>query len=137
VIGPERSSRLYPLGSVARAGGTIVAGSDWNVSSLNPLEAIQVAVTRRDPDGPAGPPWLPNEVVSLDRILAAYTIEGARANFQERETGSITVGKAADLIVLDRDLTAIPPSEIHATRVLLTMLEGGVVFGDPNAVRAR
>jgi len=137
VIGPERSSRLYPLGSVARTGGTIVAGSDWNVSSINPLEAIQVAVTRRDPDGPPGPPWLPAEVVSLDRILAAYTIVGARANFQENETGSITVGKAADLIVLDHDLTAISPFEIHATHVLLTMLEGHVVFGDVNALRGR
>jgi predicted amidohydrolase YtcJ len=137
VIGPERSSRLYPLGSVARTGGTIVAGSDWNVSSINPLEAIQVAVTRRDPDGPPGPPWLPAEVVSLDRILAAYTIVGARANFQEHETGSITVGKAADLIVLDHDLTAISPFEIHATHVLLTMLEGRVVFGDVNALRGR
>ncbi|HTG54240.1 MAG TPA: amidohydrolase family protein, partial [Gemmatimonadaceae bacterium] len=137
VIGPERSSRLYPLGSVARTGGTIVAGSDWNVSSINPLEAIQVAVTRRDPDGPPGPPWLPAEVVSLDRILAAYTIVGARANFQENETGSITVGKAADLIVLDHDLTAISPFEIHATHVLLTMLEGRVVFGDVTALRGR
>lgn len=137
VIGPERSSRLYPLGSVARTGGTIVAGSDWNVSSMNPLEAIQVAVTRRDPDGPPGPPWLPAEVITLDRILAAYTIEGARANFQERETGSITVGKAADLIVLDRDITAISPFEIHAAHVLLTMLNGKVVFGDANALRAR
>ena len=76
-------------------------------------------------------------MVSLDRILAAYTIVGARANFQENETGSITVGKAADLIVLDHDLTAISPFEIHATHVLLTMLEGRVVFGDVNALRGR
>ena len=136
VLGPERSSRLYPIGSVVRAGGTIVGGSDWIVSSMDPLAAIQVAVTRRDPDAPAGPPWLPNEVVTLDRILAAYTIEGARADFQERETGSISVGKAADLLVLDRDLTAVPPADIHRARAVLTMLEGKAVFGDAAKLRA-
>ena len=136
ILGPERSLRLYPMGSVARTGGTLVAGSDWIVSSMNPLEAIQVAVTRRDPLAPAGPPWAPKELVTLDQILAAYTINGARANFQERETGSIVVGKAADMIVLDHDLTAIPPTQIHSTRVLLTLLEGKAVFGDPAALRA-
>jgi len=131
VLGPERSSRLYPLGAVARAGGTIVGGSDWNVSSMNPLEAIQVGVTRRDPGAPAGPPWLPDQVVSLDRMLRAYTIMGAFANFQERRTGSIEVGKAADLILLDRDLFAIPAVQIHSTGVLLTLLNGHPVFRDP------
>jgi hypothetical protein len=128
VLGPERSSRLYPIGSVARAGGTIVGGSDWIVSSLNPLDAIQVAVTRRDINAPAGPAWLPNELVSLDVMLRAYTIVGAFANFQEKTTGSIEVGKAADLIVLDRDLFVIPATQIHSTRVLLTLLDGRVVY---------
>jgi predicted amidohydrolase YtcJ len=128
VLGPERSSRLYPIGSVARTGGTVVGGSDWIVSSLNPLDAIQVAVTRRDPNAPAGPPWIPNEVVSLDLMLRAYTIVGAFANFQEKTTGSIEIGKAADLVVLDHDLFAIPATQIHSTRVLLTLLDGQIVF---------
>ena len=106
VLGPERSSRLYPIGSVARAGGTLVGGSDWIVSSMNPFEAMQVAVTRRDPFEGPGAPWNPKEAVSLEQILTAYTINGARANFQERETGSIETGKAADLVLLDRDLFA-------------------------------
>ena len=60
----------------------------------------------------------------------------APVSFQEKETGSIVAGKAADLIVLDHDLTAIPPTQIHSTRVLLTLLEGKAVFGDPAALRA-
>lgn len=130
VLGPERSSRLYPMGSVAAAGGTIVGGSDWGVSSLNPLEAIQVAVTRRAPDALAGEPWLPRERVSLARMIAAYTIEGARLAFDERITGSIEAGKAADLIVLDRDLFAIPPEQISRARVLLTLLDGHELYHD-------
>jgi predicted amidohydrolase YtcJ len=130
VLGAERSSRLYPLGSVAAAGGTIVGGSDWGVTSLNPLEAIEVGVTRRAPGAPAGAPWLPHERVSLARMIAAYTIEGARLAFDERITGSIAVGKAADLVMLDRDLFAIPPEQISRARVLLTLLDGHEVYRD-------
>src|SRR5690606_14537787 len=103
-IGPERAGRLYPLGGLQRAGATLVGGSDWSVMSMDPLPAIEVAVTRRAPRAPAGPPWLPEEVISLDAMLMAYTINGARLQLQEDETGSITVSKAADLVVLDRDL---------------------------------
>jgi predicted amidohydrolase YtcJ len=130
IIGPERSSRLYPLGSVAAAGGTIVAGSDWGVSSLNPLEAIEVGTMRCDPAGSSCTTWLPREKVSLDRMIAAYTIVGARLAFEERETGSITPGKAADLVVLDRDLFAVPPQEISRAHVLLTLLDGHDVYRD-------
>lgn len=131
VLGPERSSRLYPLGDVAAAGGTIVGGSDWGVSSLNPLEAMQVGVTRCDPAAAtACIAWLPRERVSLDRMIAAYTIEGARLAFDEKITGSITVGKAADLVMLDRDLFAIPPSQIAKAHVLLTLLDGHDVYRD-------
>jgi hypothetical protein len=131
VLGPERSRWLYPIGSVAKTGAVVVCGSDWSVSSMNPLEAIQVAVTRRDPALAAGPAWIPEEVVDLPAVLAGYTINGAYVNFQERETGSIEVGKAADLIVLDHNLFDVPPSEIHRTKVLLTLLEGKEVYRDP------
>ncbi|MEP7087463.1 MAG: amidohydrolase [Gemmatimonadota bacterium] len=131
VLGPERSSRLYPLGGVAAAGGTIVGGSDWGVSSLNPLEAIEVGVTRCDPAATvACVSWLPKERVSLDEMIAAYTIVGARLAFEEKISGSITVGKAADLIVLDRDLFAIPPAQISEAHVLLTFLDGRDVYHD-------
>jgi predicted amidohydrolase YtcJ len=131
VLGAERSSRLYPIGSVARTGATIVGGSDWAVSSMNPLEAIQVAVTRRALDAPAGEPWLPKEAVTLERMLAAYTINGARVSFEERETGSIEVGQAADLVLLDRDLFTVPPNEIHRARVLRTFVDGREIYTAP------
>jgi predicted amidohydrolase YtcJ len=136
ILGPERSSRLYPVGSVFRSGAVIVGGSDWSVSSLNPLEAIQVAVTRRSPEDKAGAPWLPGECIDLRTALAAYTVNGAYLCHREAEAGSIETGKAADLVVLDRDLLAISPFDIHNARVLLTLLEGKAVYRDP-ALAAR
>ncbi len=124
VLGPQRSRWLYPLASVARAGGVLVAGSDWPVSSMNPLEAIQVAMTRREPTAAAGPAWIPAERMELADMLAAYTIRGAYLNFEEATTGSLEVGKSADLVVVDRNLFRIPPEQIHAAKVLLTLLEG-------------
>ncbi len=130
ILGPKRSRWLYPIRSVADTGAVIVGGSDWSVTSMNPLDAIQVAVTRRGlKDGP-GPAWIPEELVDLSLMLAAYTINGAYVNFQETETGSIEVGKAADLIVLDRNLFDVPKHEIHRTKVLLTVLEGKEVYRD-------
>jgi predicted amidohydrolase YtcJ len=128
IIGPERSSRIYPIGSLARAGVLLVGGSDWSVTSMNPIAAIQVAVTRRGPRAVAGPAWLPDEVVTLDTMLAAYTINGARVQFQEDQVGSIKVGKAADLVVLDRDLAAMPPPEFRNAQVRYTFLEGRQVY---------
>jgi predicted amidohydrolase YtcJ len=128
ILGPERSRRLYPIGSLVRSGATIVGGSDWSVSSLNPLEAIQVAVTRRAPEDPAGAPWLPEELIDLPTALAAYTINGAYLSHQEEIAGSIQTGKAADLVVLDRNLFEIPSAEIHQVKVRMTLLEGKVVF---------
>lgn len=130
VLGPERSRWLYPIRSVAQTGAVIACGSDWSVSSMNPLDAIQVAVTRRGPKEPPGPAWLPEEVVDLPLMLAGYTINGAYVNFEEAETGSIEVGKAADLIVLDRNLFEIPAHEIHLAKVQLTLLEGQEVYRD-------
>lgn len=137
VLGPQRSRWLYPLRSVADTGAVIVGGSDWSVTSMNPLDAIQVAVTRRGlKDGP-GQAWLPQETVDLSLMLAAYTINGAYVNFQEKETGSIEVGKAADLIVLDRNLFDVPRHEIHQVKVLLTVLEGKEVYRDAKSAELK
>jgi len=131
ILGPARSRWLYPIGSVAATGAVIAGGSDWSVSSMNPLEAIQVAVTRRDPGGPPGEAWIPEERVDLATMLRAYTVNGAWLCHEERTRGSLEAGKAADLIVLDRDLFAIPSSEIGRARILLTLLDGREVFRDP------
>jgi len=131
VLGPERSRWLYPLGSVARTGAVLACGSDWPVTSLNPLDAIQVGVTRRDPAAGSGPAWLPDELVDRDAMLACFTRNGAFANFEETATGTIEPGKAADLIVLDRDPFTVPAAEIARIRVLLTLLEGQETWRDP------
>jgi hypothetical protein len=132
ILGPGRSRWLYPIGSVARTGAVIVGGSDWSVSSMNPLEAIQVAVTRRDPGAGPGEAWIPEERVDLTTMLRAYTVNGAWLSHDERWRGSLEAGQAADLIVLDRDLFALPPSEIGRVRVLLTLLDGREVYRHPS-----
>jgi predicted amidohydrolase YtcJ len=135
VLGEERSQWLYPIGSVARTGAVLACGSDWNVTPMNVPAAIQVAVTRRDPTPEERPKegeaWLPQHLVDLPAMLACYTINGAYTNFEERETGSIETGKAADLVVLDRNLFTVPKSEIVRTKVLLTLLEGRETWRDP------
>lgn len=129
-LGPARSRWIYPIGSLMASGAVVAGGSDWTVSTLNPLEAIQVAMTRQVPETPDGPVLVPEERVDLPRMLAAYTINAAFATRLERETGSLEAGKAADLIVLDRNLFTIPAREIGTARVLLTLLDGQTVWRD-------
>lgn len=129
-LGPDRSRSLYPIRSLVDSGATVVFGSDWSVSSMNPLLGIEVGVTRRDPSEPTSPPWIPQERVDLTTMLAGYTIEAARVNFLERDTGSIEPGKLADLVVLERDLFTVAPEAIGETAVLMTLLEGEVVYRD-------
>jgi predicted amidohydrolase YtcJ len=127
-LGPDRSRWQYPIASVVRSGAVVSGGSDWSVSSLNPLEAIETGVTHRPPGDTTQPPWNPIERVDLPTMLAMYTINAAYANHLERETGSIEVGKLADLIVLERNLFETPPEEIHSVRVLRTLLDGKTVY---------
>jgi len=129
-LGPERSARLYPIGSVYRSGAVVAFGSDWSVSSANPWEELQVAVTRMDPAGGTTEPFLPQQRIALPEALAAFTINAAWVNRLEKETGSIEVGKRADLVVLDRNLFAIPLTEIAHSRALVTLFGGRVVHGD-------
>jgi len=132
ILGPSRSRWLYPIGSVAKTGAVIAGGSDWSVSSMNPLEAIQVAVTRRGPDDPPGDAWIPEERVDLETMLRAYTINGAWLSHDEKSRGSLEPGKPADIIVLARNLFKIPALEIGRVKVLLTLLDGREVFRDPS-----
>lgn len=137
-LGPERSRWLYPIASVARTGAVLAAGSDWSVSSMNPLEAIEVAITRCDPElTTCDEPWIPEERVDLATMLAAYTIGGAYAGFEERESGSLEAGKLADLVVLDRNLFTTPAGEISETTVLLTLFEGRTVHGSLDSMKAK
>jgi predicted amidohydrolase YtcJ len=131
ILGPGRSRWLYPIGSVARTGALIAGGSDWSVSSMNPLEAIEVALTRRGPDDPPGEAWIPEERTDLETMLRAYTANGAWLSRDERTRGALAPGLAADLIVLDKDLFAVPAHEISRIRVLWTLLDGRTVYRDP------
>jgi predicted amidohydrolase YtcJ len=131
-LGPERSAWLYPFGALHRAGARFAGGSDWSVTSVNPLHAIQVAVTRRALDATAdAPAWLPDQRLDLPTALSAYTNGGAYVAFEEQDSGSIEVGKLADIIVLDQHLLQIPPEQLHRSRVLWTLFEGREVYRDP------
>lgn len=132
-LGPERAAWQYPFGSLARSGAQLCFGSDWPVSSPNPLWEIHTAVNRTVPPGyPYGGagsdvPFLPSERLDLATALAAFTIGSAYVNNRERETGSIETGKRADLVVLDRNLFSQPTDEIGLAEVDLTIIDGTVV----------
>ncbi len=127
-VGKKRAAHLYPIGSLALSGAVLVGGSDWPVSSLSPFDAIEVAVRRCEPGNPKSKAWLPLERASLCTMLDAYTINGAFIQHHETETGSLEVGKAADLIVVDQNLFVIKPELIHKTKILLTLLDGQPVY---------
>lgn len=129
-IGPDRSQWLYPLASVHSSGGMIAFGSDWSVSTANPFDQIETAITRMGSGGETTEPFLPEQRIDLPLAIAAFTIHAAYVNTHENDTGSIEAGKYADLIVLDRNLFAVEPTEISDTQVLLTMIEGQIVHGD-------
>ena len=144
-LGVERSRWLYPIRSILNAGTVVAFGSDWFVTSGNPLLGIETAITRRDPleksDSQlivrgdkelrdAVDTFVDHERIDLSEAIAAYTINGAYVNFMEKISGSIEVGKLADLIVLDRNLFDIKPHEISEVQVLLTLLDGEPVYGE-------
>jgi len=129
-LGPDRSRYLYPARSLLEAGALIAGGSDWGVSTFNPFEAMEHAVTRSE--GRDALALLPEQSVPLSVMVDAYTANAAYALRQEKTSGSLEAGKRADLIVLDRDIFAIDPFELHATRVLATYLDGREVHRDPS-----
>ncbi|MEE8311182.1 MAG: amidohydrolase [Candidatus Binatia bacterium] len=128
VIGEERTGWMYPFRALSETNAILTAGSDYPFTPLNPFLAIEVGMTRQAPLGPPSEPLIPDQALLLEELLAAYTINAAYQLHQEQLTGSIEVGKAADLIVLDRNLFDVPPTTISETTVLLTLLAGEVVF---------
>lgn len=128
IVGQERVDNFYAIKSIVDTGATLVGGSDWPVSSLNPLDAIEVAVRRQDPASPDGAILRASERVDLGTILDAYTRNGAWLMRLDDQTGSIESGKRADLIVLDRNLFDILPEEINEAKVLMTLLDGREVY---------
>jgi len=129
-IEPSQARWLYPIGSIYRTGAVVAFGSDWSVSSANPLEELEVAITRMGPHGETKEPFIPEERIDLPVAIAGFTINAAYVNFQDEKTGSIEKGKLADLIVLDHNLFKIKPEAISEAKVLLTLLGGTPVYGD-------
>lgn len=131
-LGPERAAWQYPFGALLRSGATLAAGSDWPVSSPDPLEGIHVAVNRVAPDSDGAPAFLPAERIGLAEALTAYTAGSAYVNHLD-DTGRVRVGALADLVVLDRDPFDRPLPEISATKVALTYVGGARVYAAQQA----
>ncbi|MFM9369859.1 amidohydrolase [Streptomyces sp. Da 82-17] len=128
-LGPERSAHQYPFGALLRSGATLAAGSDWPVSSPDPLQGIHVAVNRVLPETPYGSRvFLPEQRIDLGSALAAYTAGSAYVNHLDDVTGTLAPGFYADFAVLDRDPFAGPAEEIGATRVEQTFVGGRRVY---------
>ncbi len=123
-------THMYPIASLMRAGATVAYGSDWPVASANPFEGLEMAVTRREPGATSGERLAPTERVGLDTAVKNYTLQSARALYIEDRSGSLTVGKNADLVAVDQNIFDVPPERIGKTRVLVTMYRGEVVYGD-------
>jgi predicted amidohydrolase YtcJ len=131
-IGPERAGRGFAWRLIEQGGGRLAFGSDWPVVTPDVFRGLYCAVARKTREGKPAGGWQPRLAVSVESALRHYTIDAAWAGFGERERGSITVGKSADLVVLSRDILAAPPEEILKTRVLMTLLDGKPVWRDPS-----
>jgi predicted amidohydrolase YtcJ len=129
-LGTRRSAWQYPFGSLQRAGSLLASGSDWPVSTANPLEIIHTTVNRA-PAGATGPsalPFLGEQALSLADALIAHSLGTAYLNHDEGRSGSIEIGKAADIVILDRDIFAAPVAEIGSATVAYTIIGGEIVY---------
>jgi predicted amidohydrolase YtcJ len=126
--GPDRASRAWVWNSIANAGGHLAFGSDWNVVTLNPWEGLQMAVTRQTAEGTPAGGWLPQERVTLEEAIEAYTLGAAYAGRRENTEGSIEPGKLADLIIVSQNIFEVDPHAIAKTKVVKTIVGGRVVY---------
>ena len=127
-IGPERIKTTYAFRSLIDQGARLTFGSDWTVAPINPLLGIYAAVTRRTLDDRNPHGWVPEEKISVDEAMRSYTLNNAYASFDESRKGSLETGKLADIVVLDRDIFAIPPVQIPHVSVLYTIVGGKIVY---------
>ncbi|GHE27484.1 hypothetical protein GCM10018781_80090 [Kitasatospora indigofera] len=130
-LGAGRAARQYPFADLVRSGAVLAAGSDWPVSSPDPLAALHNAVNRQEP-GSTRPVFLPEQRITLHAALTAYTAGSAYVNHLD-DTGVIAPGRLADLAVLDRDIFARPVEEIAHARVQQTFVGGQRVHAAADA----
>ncbi len=134
-LGPVRIKSSYVFRSLLDAGATLAFGSDWYVAPLSPILGIHAAVTRLTNDGENPQTWIPEQRISVEEAVRAYTTSAAYAEFGEKAKGSLEVGKLADVVVLSQDIFRIDPAEIRKTRVICTIVGGKAVYGESSEHR--
>lgn len=130
-LGMDRLAGAYAWQSFLKQGSVICSGSDAPVERGEPMIEFYAAVARKSIKGESGPGWHPEQAVSREQALKMFTIWPAFASFEEKDKGSIEVGKLADFTVLSADIMKIPPPEILKTQTAMTIIGGEVVFGEP------
>lgn len=128
IVGPDRYHARYAFGDLFRTGARLAVGSDWTVTTADPLQILEVATRRIFPTRRDDPPWRPDQRLDLDTALAAATVGSAWVSRMEADSGTIEVGKRADLVVLDRDLRAIPDGFLADASVRLAFVAGESVY---------
>jgi predicted amidohydrolase YtcJ len=128
VIGPERAKGTYAFKSLLDTKAMLAFGSDWFVAPPTPLDGIYAAATRRTLDEKRPGGWHPEQKITVEQALRAYTAGGAYAGFADDERGILKKGMLADFVMIDHDLTAIAPAKIRDAKVLLTVVGGKTVF---------
>jgi predicted amidohydrolase YtcJ len=129
-IGPERIKYTYPFRSFIDNNVLLCFGSDWTVAPVNPLLGIYAAVTRRTLDDKNPDGWIPEQKITVEEAVKAYTINNAYAAFEEKEKGSIEEGKLADFVVLNEDIFKIDPVKIKDVTVSMTVFDGNIIYKD-------
>ncbi|HKG14525.1 MAG TPA: amidohydrolase family protein [Pyrinomonadaceae bacterium] len=127
-IGPARAKGTYAFRTLLDTGAVLAFGSDWSVAPLDPVMGIYAAATRRTLDGKNPGGWVPEQKITVEEAVRAYTFGSAYAEFAENVKGSITPGKLADFVMLSQDIFKIDPAEIERVRVQMTITGGRVVF---------
>jgi predicted amidohydrolase YtcJ len=130
-IGPVRIRTTYAFRSLIGADAPLAFGSDWTVAPLDPMLGVYAAVTRRTLDGRNPGGWIPDQKITVGEALRAYTYGNAWAMFMDQKWGALVAGRYADVVVLDRDLFAVPPESIGGVKVRYTIVGGRVVYTKP------
>jgi len=128
VIGHERGKTTYAFRSLLDDHTRLAFGSDWAVAPATPIEGIYAATTRRTLDGAHPNGWFPEQKITVEEALRAYTSGGAYASYDEHDKGTLERGKLADFVMIDRDLTRTAPEEIAQARVVMTVVGGKIVY---------
>ncbi|HKP28856.1 MAG TPA: amidohydrolase family protein, partial [Gemmatimonadales bacterium] len=127
-LGPERLVGAYAWQTLLKDGNIIIGGSDAPVERGEPMIEFYAAVARRSITGDQTPDWHPEQAMTREQALRAFTIWPAYGAFEENERGSVTVGKWADFTILDKDIMTIPEAEILTTQAVMTVVNGEIVY---------